>query len=158
MAEMDAVIYNSFKADLLRGVHNFPDQILYATVHTGYTPDVDNHSVWSDVSATEYPTGAGYVSITGKTVTFLDIVQDSQPTYDLTALKVNNIIWSYLGPLSPAQPSHIIIRNISMSPNKLVMAFEWGPGRQPNGASCSVYWHISVDSLISAIFGFVTWK
>lgn len=158
MAEMDAVIYNSFKADLLRGVHDFTIGYLYATLHTGYTPDVDNHSVWADVSATEYPTGAGYTATTGKVTIFSGIVQDSQPTYDLTALSIDSILWSTLGPLSPTTPSHIIIRNPNAWPGKLIMAFEWGAGRQPNGASCSVFWHISVDSLISAIFGFVTWK
>lgn len=108
MAEGDATVYNAFKEDLLLGVHNLASDTIKITLHTSYTPNIDSHQVWSDVSATEYSTASGYTAggtaLSGGTVT-----QDN--TDDEAVFDATDVTWSSLGPLSPATPGHAILWN-----------------------------------------------
>ena len=57
-----------------QGVINlYSDTIKLALVKSTYTPDLDAHTVWADVSANEVATGDGYTTggaeVTGKTLT-----------------------------------------------------------------------------------------
>lgn len=108
MAEGDVVFYNIFKRDLGNGVHDLPSDTLQITLHTGYTPDIDAHHVWADVSATEYGTGDGYTAGGSALTTVAFDVDDGNDRADFSAAAVT---WSSLGALTPATPSHAIIWN-----------------------------------------------
>lgn len=110
MAEGDGAIYNNFKEQVMEGVFNLATggHTIKATLHTGYTPDIDAHSVWADagVSSTEYGTASGYTA-GGKTLANQDVTQDN--TNNLGKFDADDITWTSLGPLSPATPSHVIM-------------------------------------------------
>lgn len=109
MAQGDAFLYNDFKEQLLLGKHQFGTHDIRVTLHTGYTPNIDTHQVWADVSATEYGTANGYTA-NGKVLGTVTVSQDN--TDDRGEVNVSaNPTWTALGPLSPATPSHAIIWN-----------------------------------------------
>jgi hypothetical protein len=108
MAQGDLTLYNAFKEDLLKKVHDLVNDTIKVTLHTGYTPDIDTHQVWSDVSATEYGTANGYTA-GGKTLASKTVTQDN--TNDRALWDAADVTWTALGPLSPATPSHAIIWN-----------------------------------------------
>lgn len=106
MAEGDIVFYNSFKKKLVDNDVDFAADTIKVTLHTSYTPNIDTHDFWDDVSSTEYGTASGYtaggVTLGSKTVT----VDTSNDQADVDAADPS---WSSLGPLSPNTPSHAII-------------------------------------------------
>lgn len=106
MAEGDITFYNSAKKKILDNDIDFAADTIKCTLHTGYTPNIDTHDNWDDVSSTEYGTGSGYtaggVTLASKTVT----VDTGNDQVDVDAADVS---WTGLGALSPATPSHAII-------------------------------------------------
>src|SRR3989304_3490223 len=108
MAEGDGAFYNNFKEQVLEGVFNLASggHTLKLTLHTGYTPDIDAHTVGADVSATEYGTASGYTA-GGATLAGQDVTQDN--TNDRGVFDATDVTWASLGPLSPATPSHCIL-------------------------------------------------
>lgn len=107
MAEGDGFIYNNFKEQVLLGKYILGtggDTIRF-TLHTGYTPNIDTHQVFADVSATEYTTASGYTA-NGKVLANQTVTQDN--TNDRAAFDGDDITWTSLGALSPATPSHVI--------------------------------------------------
>lgn len=67
------ILYNSFKKDILDGQIDLDtNTIKAALVTSGYTPDIDAHDRWNDVSANE-ASGTGYtaggVALANKTLT-----------------------------------------------------------------------------------------
>lgn len=110
MAEGDGAIYNNFKEQVMEGVYNLASggDTLKLTLHTGYTPDIDTHTIWGDtgVSTTEYSTASGYTA-GGKTLGSQDVTQDN--TNDRGAFDAADVTWTSLGALSPATPSHAIL-------------------------------------------------
>lgn len=115
MAEGDIVIYNNFKEQLALSASRRQvgdGTSVKITLHTGYTPDIDAHQVWGDtgVSSTEYGSGSGYTADT-KTLANKAVTQNN--TNDRMEFDADNVAWTSLGPLSPATPSHAIIRENS---------------------------------------------
>jgi hypothetical protein len=108
MAEGDVVFYNDFKEQLQLKIHDMDTDTIKVTLHTGYTPNIDTHQVWADVSATEYGTGAGYTA-GGKTLASLLVTQNN--ANDRGEFDAANVVWTLLGPLTPATPSHAIVWN-----------------------------------------------
>ena len=110
MAEGDVIAYNDFKEQLFKGTHNLASggNTLKITLHTGYTPNIDTHQVRADVSGTEYSTGSGYTA-GGNTLGSQAVTQDD--TNDRATFDTADSLWSALGPLSPATPSHAIVWN-----------------------------------------------
>lgn len=110
MAQGDGVIYNAFKFGLLNGTYNLANggHTIKFTLHTGYTPDIDAHTVWasSGVSSTEYGTANGYTA-GGKTLANQATSQDN--TNDRGKWDADDVTWTALGALSPATPSHAIM-------------------------------------------------
>ena len=108
MAEGDVTFYNIFKEDLGNKVHDLPADAITMTLHTSYTPNIDTHHVWADVSGTEYGTASGYTA-GGQTLdTVAWVVDDANDRADFSA---DSETWTALGALSPATPSHAIIWN-----------------------------------------------
>lgn len=108
MAQGDVTFYNDFKEQLGLKIHDLDTDTLKVTLHTGYTPNIDTHQVWADVSATEYGTASGYTA-GGKTLASVTVTQDdanNRMVFDFA-----DITWTALGALSPATPSHAIFWN-----------------------------------------------
>lgn len=108
MAQGAIVFYNDFKEQLGKKIHDLVNDTIKITLHTGYTPNIDSHQVWADVSSTEYGTGSGYTA-GGKTLASKTVTQDN--TNDRMAFDAADVTWTALGALSPATPSHAIIWN-----------------------------------------------
>lgn len=137
MTEGTITIYNAFKNNLAKGVHDFnsaPD--IRVSLHSGYTPDIDAHAVWADVSATEYGTGDGYTA-DGETLSNPSLVKDDPN--DLTYFDADDALWSSLGSLSPATPSHAIIRDNAQG--ALIGFVELGV-KATNGGDYTIAWNV----------------
>lgn len=140
MAEGNGDLYNAFLYELLRGTHNLASggDALKLTLHTGYTPDIDAHSVWADVSATEYGTGSGYTA-GGKTLGSQAVTKDN--ANDRGVFDAADVTWTSLGPLSPATPSHCILwDDTPTSPADPLIAY-WELGTTAtNGGNYTIQW------------------
>jgi len=131
MAEGDGAIYNNFKEVLMNGVFNLASggHTIKSTLHTGYTPNIDAaHSVWADtgVSSTEYGTASGYTA-GGKTLGSQATSEDD--TDNEGVFDAADVLWTALGALSPATPSHTIIWNdtpTTPQADPLICYFELG--------------------------------
>lgn len=149
MAQGDQVIYNDFKEQVLKAIHNFAagGNTLKLTLHTGYTPNIDTHQVWADVSATEYGSGSGYTA-GGKTLANQSVTQDN--TNDRALFDADDVTWTALGPLSPATPSHGILWNDTpTSPaDPLISYIELGT-TATNGGDYTLQFSSSPAALIS---------
>ena len=108
MAEGDGAIYNNFKEQVMEAIFDLSTggDAIQLTLHTSYTPNIDTHTVWADVSATEYSTASGYTA-GGETLANQDTTQDN--TNDRGVFDADDVTWSGLGALTPATPSHAIL-------------------------------------------------
>lgn len=131
MAQGNGAIYYTFKELVMEGTYDLStggDTIQVILVGT-YTPDVSAHTVYGDVSGTEYNTGAGYTS-KGETLAGQDVtLTDATGTFDGT-----DTTWSSLGPLSPAHPTHAIMFDDTPAGDPLIAYWEVS-GTAPNGAN-----------------------
>ena len=100
-------LYNNFKEQLLKSAVSDLSAVgttVRVSLHSGYTPNIDTHQVYADVSATEM-SGTGYtaggVAVGSKTVT-----QDN--TNDRAAFDAADATWTGL---NVGTPSHAIIRD-----------------------------------------------
>jgi hypothetical protein len=141
MAEGDGAILNSFKEQVMEGTFDLSTggHAIQVTLHTGYTPDIDAHTVWANVSATEYGTGDGYTA-GGKVLTSQDVTQDN--TNDRGVFDAADVTWTSLGALTPAAPSHAIMwDNTPTSPADPLIAY-WELGSTAtNGGDYTLQWH-----------------
>ena len=141
MAEGDGQIYNNFKEQVMEGVFNLAtgEDAIHITLHTAYTPDIDSHTVWADVSGTEYSTADGYTA-GGKTLASQDVTQDD--TNDRGVFDGDDVTWTSLGPLTPATPSHAIMwDDTPVSPADPLIAY-WELGTTTtNGGDYTLQWH-----------------
>ncbi len=128
MAEGDGFVYNNFKEVLMNGVFNLANggDAIQGTLHNGYTPDIDTHVVWADVSATEYGSGSGYTA-GGKTLANQQTAQDN--TNDRGTFDGDNMTWTALGALTPATPSDFIMWDTTpTTPQADPLMFYWELG------------------------------
>lgn len=148
MAEGDILIFNRFKADLPRAVHNLDSagHTIQVTIHNGLTVNIDTQALWADVSATEYSTAAGYTA-GGKTLANQSVTQDN--TNDRALLDADNLTWTALGPLTPSTPSHFVMWNTTpTSPlDPLICTIEIAT--DPNGADFTLSFSTSPSAYIS---------
>lgn len=146
MAEGDIVVYNDFKEQVMKGVHQLASHSIKVTLHTGYTPDIDAHQVWADVSSTEYSTGSGYTA-GGKALSSLSITQDN--TNNRALWDADDVVWASLGPLSPATPSHAIIWNDTpTSPADPLIAYVVLGTTATNGGDYTIAWSSSPSAIL----------
>lgn len=147
MAQGDITVYNDFKEQLLKKTHDLVNDTIKVTLHTGYTPNIDSHQVWADVSSTEYGSGSGYTA-GGQALAGKAVAQDN--TNDRASFDATDLTWSSLGPLSPATPSHAIIWNDTpASPaDPLICYIELG-STATNGGDYTLQWHANGILLVS---------
>ena len=121
MAQGDGFIYNNFKEQLMEEIFNLSSgaDTIKLTLHTGYTPDIDAHVQWSNVSGTEYGTADGYTA-GGKTLANQDTTQDD--ANDRGVFDADNVVWTSLGALTPDTPSHAILWD-DTSPNDELICY-----------------------------------
>ena len=114
MAEGDGYLYNQFKVDTWSGEHNLGQDQLYMMLVTGYTPDIDNHTIYDHVSGEEC-SGTGYftggLSLSGEALT-LDLDND-RAKFD-----ADDVRWDLLD-LTGNEPSHCILYNYDHPQKKL---------------------------------------
>ena len=147
MAEGDITAYNDLKEQLLLGIHDLSATGIKVTLHTAYTPDIDTHQVWADVSGTEYGTADGYTA-GGITLGSLAVAQDD--TNDRASWDAANAVWSSLGALTPATPSHAIIWNDTpAAPADPLVAFVELGSTATNGGDYTIAWHTDGIILLS---------
>lgn len=138
MAEGDGTVYNSFKHWVMEGAFDLSNgnDAVAVTLHTSYTPDVDSHTVWTDVSGTEYGSGSGYtpggITLANQDTT---VVAASGGKFD-----ADNATWSSLGPLTPATPSHAIMWDNTHASDALIAYWELGT-TATNGGNYTLAWH-----------------
>lgn len=125
MAQGNGAFYNNFKEQCWEGVFQLQSggHTLKVSLHTGYTPNIDSHTVWADVSATEYAAGGNYAA-GGATLGSQDVTQDN--TNDRAVFDAADVTWNSLGPLSPATPGHAILRDTTASGEPLICYWELG--------------------------------
>lgn len=139
MAQGDITLHNPFKLALFNGGVNLANgqDVLKAILVSGYTPDIDNDAGYADVSADEYGAGSGY-TVGGETLTSQATSQDS--ANDRAKFDADNVVWSGLGPLSPATPSHMILYDDTHGSDLNILNFELGT-TATNGGDYTVAWH-----------------
>jgi hypothetical protein len=148
MAEGDGTLYRRFKSLLMEGVIDLASggNTIKVTLHTSYTPN-QAHDGWGDVSATEYSTGVGYTA-GGKTL-------GSQAVSTNTSAHRGefdgaNVVWSSLGPLTPATPGHAImwISDITTPVTQPLIGY-WELGSTAtNGGDYTLAWSTSPSAII----------
>lgn len=118
MAEGDGFIYNNFKETVMMELFNLANgaDTVELTLHEGYSPDIDAHDQWADVSATEN-SGSGY-SAGGETIANQAVAQDD--ANDRGQFDADNVTWSSCGPLNTAIPSHAILWDNSSAGDELI--------------------------------------
>lgn len=149
MAEGDITIYNDFKEQILLGTHDLSEagHDVKITLHNGYTPNIDTHQVFADVSATEYGTGSGYTA-GGQSLANQAVTQDD--ANDRALFDADDVTWTALGPLSPATPSHAIIWNDTPAGpvDPLICYIELGV-TATNGGDYTIAFSTSPSAIIS---------
>lgn len=139
MAEGDITFYNAAKKKIMDNDIDFLADTMKVTLHTGYTPNIDTHDFWDDVSATEYGTASGYtaggVTLGSKTTTV-------DTTNDQCDIDAADATWSSLGALSPATPSHAICWKDTGTPatSPLLFYVELGT-TATNGSNYTIAWN-----------------
>jgi hypothetical protein len=149
MAEGDATLYRGFKSLLMEGAVDLDTggDTLYVSLHDGYTPS-QAHDAWSDVVSTEYGTGQGYTAggrqLGSQTVSINTTAHRGE--FDAT-----DETWTALGPLTPATPSHAIVRDGTVTTpfpiDALIGYWELGT-TATNGGDYTLQWSTSPSALI----------
>jgi len=147
MPEGDIVAYNDFKEQLFKKIHDLVGDTIQVTLHNGYTPNIDTHQVWADVSASEYGTASGYTA-GGKVLANKSVTQDN--TNDRALWDADDVTWTALGPLSPAAPSHAIIwNNTPAAPADPLLDYVLLGTTATNGGNYTLQWSTSPSAINS---------
>lgn len=136
MAEGDGAIYNEFKRALLAGEVDLSGD---ATGHeikvmlvTGYTPNIDTHNGYADVSANE-ESGTGYTA-GGEILGSKAVTEDT--TNDRGKFDAADVTWSGL---NVGTPSHAIMYDNTHA-SDLLIAY-WGVTTPTNGGDYTLQWN-----------------
>jgi len=151
MAEGDIIIYNACKGNFMKKIMDLQaaGDAIIVTLHTGYTPNIDTHTIWGDtgVSTTEYGTASGYTA-GGKTLANKTVTVDT--TNDRALFDADNPVWTALGALSPATPSHALIWDTTpTSPADPLMAYVVLGTTATNGGDYTLAWSTSPSAILS---------
>lgn len=135
MAEGDAVLTNDFKEQLLLGAFNLSSATVRVVLVTGFTPNIDTHATYADVSGSE-ASGTGYTA-GGAAIGSPTVTQDN--TNDRAAFDGADVTFTAL---NVGTPSHAALQvqgaSATTSTNKLI-GF-WTLGRSSNGGDYQLQW------------------
>lgn len=132
MAEGDGAVYNDAKEQLLRGTVNFATGTLMVALLAGYTPNIDSHDTFSDVSGNE-ESGTGYTA-GGEQLGGQAVAQDN--TNDRASFDATDVTWTGL---DVGTPSHAVLYEDDTS-SQFLIAY-WELGRASNGGNYTLQWH-----------------
>jgi hypothetical protein len=117
MAQGDGALYNEFKEELMKGLIDMDGHTFKIMLVSGYTPNIDSHNGYSDVSANEI-SGSGYTA-GGATLASLTVTKDT--TNDRAAWDAADTTWNNL---NAGTPSHAIAYDDSHASKCLVGYWE----------------------------------
>lgn len=126
MAQGDGALYNEFKEELLLGNIDMDGHTFKVMLVTGYTPNIDSHNGYSDVSASE-ETGTGYTA-GGATLANKAVTKDT--TNDRAKFDADDVTWTGL---NVGTPSHAILYDDTHA-SKTVVAY-WEVTTATNGGN-----------------------
>jgi len=131
---MSSITYNSFKKHLLNGdIHLDSDTFHLALVTSTYTPDIDAHEFFDDL--TNEVVGTGYVAggkaLTGKTVT-----QDD--TGDQAVWDADNVLWTGSEITARGAVLYKNTGNVATSP--LIRYFDFAADYTTIGGTWTIAW------------------
>lgn len=140
MAEGDGLLYNNFKEQVMEAIFDLASaaDVLKVALVTGYSPDIDAHSVYADISTPEYGAGSGY-TVGGETLGGQDVTQDD--TNDRGVFDATDLTWTALGPLTPATPSHAVLYDDTpVTPLKPLICYFVLGTTATNGGDYTLQW------------------
>ena len=117
MAQGDGALYNEFKEELLLGNIDMDGHTFKMILVTGYTPNIDSHNGYADVSANE-ESGTGYTA-TGVTLSNKAVTKDT--TNDRAKFDADDVTWTGL---NVGTPSHAILYDDTHASDTLVAYWE----------------------------------
>ena len=117
MAQGDGALYNEFKEELLLGNIDMDGHTFKMILVTGYTPNIDSHNAYADVSANE-ESGTGYTA-TGVTLSNKAVTKDT--TNDRAKFDADDVTWTGL---NVGTPSHAILYDDTHASDCLVAYWE----------------------------------
>ena len=133
---MASVVYNNFKKNTLIGVNLLQDDVKCILVDDTYTPDIDNHANYSDV--TGEVVGIGYstsgVSLTGKTLS-------ADNDNDKAIFSADDVIW--LSTTITARGAVIYKHDNTPETSCLVAYIDFGSNRSSQAGDFSLTWSAS---------------
>jgi hypothetical protein len=144
MAEGDGSVYNNFKEQVMEGIFNLASggDTINVMLVTGHSLDIDNDTVYGDVSADEV-TGTGYTA-GGETLVGQDVTQDN--ANDRGVFDAGNVTWSSL---TAGTPNYAIMYDDTpTTPNKPLIA-AWELATATNGGDFTLQWHTDGILLLS---------
>lgn len=131
MAQGDGALYNEFKKDLLKGLVDLDSHTIKVMLVTGYTPNIDSHNGYSDVSGVE-ESGTGY-SAGGATLSGAGVTEDT--TNDRGVFDASDVTWTGI---NVGTPSHAIMYDDSHA-SKCLIAY-WEVTTPTNGGNYTLQW------------------
>lgn len=122
MAQGNGVVYNEFKKELLAGNIDLDSHTLRVALVYGYTPNIDSHNGWSDVSSAQC-SGANYTA-GGATLASLSVTKNTST--DKGVFDAVDVTWSSLALTTPANgtPSHAILYDDTHASDCLIAYWE----------------------------------
>ncbi len=117
MAQGDGVVYNEFKKELFKGLIDLDGHTLKMMMVTGYTPNIDTHNGYSDVSSYEI-SGTNYTA-GGVTLTSPTVTEDT--SNDKGVFDAADVTWSSI---NAGTPSHGILYDDTHASKCLIAYWE----------------------------------
>lgn len=133
MAEGDITVYNNFKELLMEGGIDLVNDTIKVALLSSYTPDVDTHDMWDDVSANE-ESGTGYTA-GGATLASKTVTQDD--TDDEGVFDAADVTWSGL---DVGTPAYAIIYKDTGTPSTSPLIAMVELGVASNGQDYTIQW------------------
>ncbi len=135
MAEGDATVFNDIKEQLLRGTHSLQSgaDVIKVALLDGYSPNVDTHQTYGDVSANE--TGVAGHTAGGETLGSQTVAQNS--TTNAGVFDGADVTYSSLG---AGNPSHAVMYNDTPTAPANPIMFAWELVTNSNGGDYTLQW------------------
>ncbi|MDH3943707.1 MAG: hypothetical protein OEV06_06430 [Anaerolineae bacterium] len=130
--------YNDGKMKLLDGAIDLDNDTIKLSLHTSsYSPDIDGHTFFSDISNELAASGnytAGGKALSGKSVTADDV-------NDRAVFDGDDVSWAALTP-SAAFRYGVIYKDSGVSTTSPLIAYlDFGADQNPAGSDFTVQWH-----------------
>lgn len=128
-------VYNSFKASIMNDevADLSTDDIRVALLDSGYTPDIDAHTTWGDVSTSEV-TGTGYTS-GGEQLTGVSVSTDT--TDDEGVFDASDVTWAS----STIDAQYAVLYDSSSTDNDLICVFDFGSVKSSSNGDFKIQWN-----------------